>query len=61
MGIAALFGEIPVPREILHYDILIMVAASVLIAPFVLARMNINRIWGAGFLAAYILYVVTLF
>lgn len=61
MGIASLFGEIPVPREILHYDILIMVAASVLIAPFVLGRMNINRVWGAGFLIAYVVYVVTLF
>jgi len=61
MGTASLFGSIPVPREVLVHDVLFMVAASLLIAPFVLLKFNIGRAWGAAFLTAYVIYIVTLF
>jgi len=57
IGVASFFGPIPVSEAIIGFDIWVMVAASLLLIPFVYFRMIINRIWGAGFVAMYIIYV----
>ncbi|MFV2001772.1 MAG: calcium/sodium antiporter [Paracoccaceae bacterium] len=57
IGISAFFGDIPVAPEILRFDLWIMVAAALLIAPFILGKVRIGRIWGAGFLALYVVYI----
>jgi cation:H+ antiporter len=58
VGVASFFGNIPVTSEVLNFDILVMAAASLLLLPFVLFRVNINRIWGGIFTALYVTYVV---
>ncbi len=58
MGVASLFGTIPVDREILQFDIWIMLGASLLLIPFVFLRMNISRIWGVILSVFYVTYIV---
>jgi len=58
MGVASLFGIIPVDKGILHFDIWIMLGASLLLVPFVFFRMDINRIWGVILSVCYITYIV---
>lgn len=56
MGIASMFGSLPVPAGFLEVDLWVMLASSLLILPFVLHWTNITRIWGFGFVALYALY-----
>jgi len=58
VGIAALFGEIPVEESFLQFDLWVMLAASLVLAPFVLMKINMGRIVGAIFTALYIGYIV---
>ncbi len=58
MGVASLFGSIPVAREILAFDIWIMLGATLLLVPFVFFRLSINRIWGIALTAAYATYIL---
>ncbi len=60
IGIATLVGPIPVDPEFLTFDLWVMLAASVLLAPFVFLRWNITRIWGVVLSALYMGYVVLL-
>jgi cation:H+ antiporter len=61
IGIAALFGDIPVEPSFLRFDLWVMLAASVVLAPFVLRRdMDMGRIAGAVLFALYAGYVVLL-
>lgn len=57
MGVASLVGTIPVEREILEFDIWIMLGASLLLIPFVFFKLDINRIWGVALSAAYVAYL----
>ncbi len=57
IGIASFFGSIPVDQEILKFDIWVMLAASLLLVPFVYFRVNINRLWGLGFVGLYVVYI----
>jgi cation:H+ antiporter len=57
IGVAALVGPIPVDPEMLRFDIWVMLAASVLIAPFVFRGWYMGRVWGAAFFVLYALYV----
>ena len=57
VGIAALFGEIPVEDSFLHFDLWVMLAASLVLAPFVLMNINMGRIVGATFTALYVGYI----
>lgn len=57
MGVASLFGTIPVDPEILRFDIWVMLAASLVLIPFVFMKVNISRIWGVILTAAYIAYI----
>lgn len=57
IGIASFFGEIPVGSQILNFDLIVMIGSSLLLMPFLFLQININRIWGAGFVALYLVYV----
>ncbi|MBK5933024.1 sodium:proton exchanger [Rhodovulum imhoffii] len=58
VGIASLIGPIPVPAEMLRFDLWVMIGASVLLAPFVFRGWVLGRIWGALFLMLYGGYIV---
>jgi cation:H+ antiporter len=60
IGTAALFGDMRVPGEILHFDIWMMTAVALVIAPIVYMRLNIGRVLGAVLTGAYAVYVVVL-
>lgn len=57
IGIASLFGQIPVDPEILRFDLWVMAGASILLLPFVIWRMDMGRITGAALTALYAAYV----
>ena len=60
IGVAGFVGSIPVPVSMLHSDLWVMAAASLLLIPFILMRYNITRAVGAVFVAAYVAYTVSL-
>ncbi|MDF1717977.1 MAG: calcium/sodium antiporter [Antarcticimicrobium sp.] len=57
IGIATLFGPIPVDPEFLRFDLWVMLGASLLLVPFVFFRSDITRLWGFGLSALYIAYI----
>lgn len=57
IGITTMIGEIPVESEFLQFDLWVMLAASLLLGPFVFLRMDINRMWGIALTALYLIYV----
>ncbi len=58
IGLATLFGPIPVDPEFLRFDLWVMLGASLLLVPFVFFRRDITRVWGFGLSALYIAYIV---
>lgn len=60
VGIASLFGTIPVDPEFLQFDLWVMLGASVLLVPFVFLKRDITRIWGIGFAGLYVAYMLVL-
>ncbi|MGR3539884.1 MAG: calcium/sodium antiporter [Hasllibacter sp.] len=58
IGVAALVGAIPVDPQVLRFDLWVMVAASLVLAPFVFRGWNMGRVWGAALTVLYVLYVV---
>jgi cation:H+ antiporter len=60
IGIASLVGPIPVDREFVSLDLWVMLAASVLLAPFVFLKWDITRRWGIVLSALYMGYLVLL-
>ena len=60
MGIAGLFGTIPVDRDFLVLDLWVMLAASAVLAPFVFLRLPMGRLTGLAFSALYAGYIVVL-
>ncbi|MBB5516906.1 cation:H+ antiporter [Rubricella aquisinus] len=57
MGVASFFGPLDVPLEFLTFDLWVMLAASLILIPFVLHWTNVTRLWGIGFVALYAGYV----
>ncbi|MGR3513952.1 MAG: calcium/sodium antiporter [Paracoccaceae bacterium] len=58
LGVTTLVGPIPVTNPLLAPDIWAMLAASLLIAPFVFSKkMNLTRGWGLLLTVLYILYL----
>ena len=58
IGIASLFGSIPVAQGFLTFDLWVMLGASLLLAPFVFSRtLTMSRPWGIGLTAAYAAYL----
>lgn len=60
IGISALVGPIPVDVGILTFDIWVMLAASLVLAPFVFLQWRLGRLVGIAFVALYALYVAML-
>lgn len=58
VGIASLVGRIDVPPEMLRFDLWVMLAASVLLTPFVFWKWPLNRAWGVVFVLLYVSYLV---
>ncbi len=61
MGVASLFGPLEVDQTFLRYDLWVMAAASLMLAPFVFYGVTLGRVMGAGFLVAFGVYIATLF
>ncbi len=58
IGVASLIAPMPVDPALLQFDLWVMLAASLLLVPFVFMGQNLNRVWGivltllyAGYLA----------
>lgn len=60
IGITSLVGEIPVTAEFLTFDLWVMLAASLLLIPFVYFRVNLTRIAGLVLTGLYVAYLVAL-
>ncbi|WP_170762075.1 calcium/sodium antiporter [Ruegeria lacuscaerulensis] len=60
VGIATLFGSIPVDPEFLHFDLWVMLGASLLLIPFVFFKRDITRGWGLLLTLLYAVYVISL-
>ncbi|WOI56058.1 calcium/sodium antiporter [Palleronia sp. LCG004] len=60
IGIASLVGPIPVESEFLALDLWVMLAASVLLAPFVFRNWHMGRVWGLVFCLGYAAYLARL-
>ena len=58
IGVASLIAPIPVDRAFLTFDLWVMLAASLLLIPFVFLKQNIGRVWGFAMTALYLVYVV---
>ncbi|MFK7763679.1 MAG: calcium/sodium antiporter [Roseobacter sp.] len=57
IGVTSLVGPIPVDPEFLRFDLWVMLGASILLAPFVFAGMNITRGWGIALSLLYVTYL----
>lgn len=58
IGIASLFGSIPVDPTFLRFDLWVMLGASLLLLPFVfISKLDLTRRWGVVLSAGYLLYV----
>lgn len=61
IGVTALARPIAVIGQIAHFDVWLMLAVSVGLAPLLLMSGRIGRVAGIGFVSAYAMYVVRLF
>ncbi|WP_040672121.1 calcium/sodium antiporter [Rhodobacter ferrooxidans] len=60
IGVAGLVGDLAVPVQMLRLDLWVMLAATLLLVPFVLMKRDITRVVGAGFIAIYAAYAAVL-
>ena len=58
LGVASLFGTIPVESQMLHFDLWAMLAAALILSPFALFHRQITKAWGVALTGAYLLYVM---
>ncbi|PHQ84790.1 MAG: sodium:proton exchanger [Thalassobium sp.] len=58
IGIASLVGPITVDPQFLRFDLWVMLAASLILIPFVFFRVDINRIWGIALSVLYVTYLL---
>ncbi len=61
MGITSMVSEIPIPDQIISYDLWIMLSAAILVTPFVLRGRPISRRYGAFLTLVYVVYVLSLY
>lgn len=61
MGLTATVIDIPVPDEILEFDLWIMLASSALMLPVALWCMRLTKIRGLAMLAIYAVYIILVF
>ena len=60
IGIATFIGPIPVGPEFLRFDLWVMLAASLVLIPFVFFKLDITRVWGVVLSALYLVYLAVL-
>jgi cation:H+ antiporter len=60
IGVAGFVAPIPVDPQFLDFDLWVMLAASLLLIPFVFLRQNIGRIWGVTLTLLYVVYVLAI-
>ena len=60
MGATALTGPVPIERQLLTFDVWVMLASSTALLIFVLTRQPIGKKTGAIFLVGYALYMLAL-
>ncbi|SDF30899.1 calcium/sodium antiporter [Limimaricola pyoseonensis] len=56
LGVASLVGPIPVGADVLGFDVWVMLAASLLLVPFVYMGRDVTRGWGVALTALYVAY-----
>ena len=57
IGVATLFGPIAIDPSFLQLDLWVMLAASLVIVPFVFMKQDITRLWGVALTAGYMAYL----
>lgn len=57
LGITAVIAPLPVPPQMLHLDLWVMLGTALLLAPFLLRDIPITRTVGAAFVGLYAIYV----
>jgi len=60
MGATALTGPVPIEKELLTFDVWVMLASSLALLIFVLTRQPIGKKTGIVFLIGYVLYMLAL-
>lgn len=60
VGITGLIHPLPVPQAFFALDLWVMLGASLVIAPFILWRLHIGRVAGAGLVGLYAAYSAVL-
>ena len=58
LGVASLVGPIPVGADFLGFDLWVMLAASLLLVPFVYWGRDVTRGWGVALTTLYVAYGV---
>jgi cation:H+ antiporter len=58
VGVASLFGDIPVSEAVLTFDIWVMIAATLAIVPLAYFGVRLSRSWGGVFTALYVGYIL---
>ncbi|MGR3454835.1 calcium/sodium antiporter [Pseudooceanicola sp.] len=57
IGITALIAPVPVDDQIARFDLWVMLGTSALLAPFILRRHDIGRLWGVVLTGGYAIYL----
>lgn len=57
LGITSVVAPLPVPPQMMHFDLWVMLGSSLLLAPFLFRGIPMTRPVGAVFLAGYAAYV----
>lgn len=60
IGVASFVAPIPVSKDFFTLDLPVMLGSSLILAPFLLMRRDISRIWGVLFVTAYVVYIAML-
>jgi len=57
IGITAIIKPLAVADHFIAFDLWILLGISLLLVPFALFHLSLNRLWGVTFVAGYIIYV----
>ncbi len=60
MGVASLFGDIPVPPGFLEFDLWMMFFTSLILLPFVRLRSKVGKLAGLTMILIYGVYIYDL-
>jgi cation:H+ antiporter len=58
VGLASLVGDMPVPAEMLSFDLWVMLASALILLPFVFRGWSMTKPWGIALTGLYVTYVV---